>query len=102
MNMAGADFGALDKLLNQPDDCPLPNGGQPVAGAQGPGAIKAPMGKAMPNAYLEQNLERLKAENRAKAPALLYNEFIVYDVRQIRMKYVVVVDLDFKESIDLT
>ena len=66
------------------------------------GGITAPMGKAMPNAYLEQNLERLKAENRVKAPALLYNEFIVYDVRQVRMKYVVVVDLDFQESIDLT
>ena len=47
MNMGGADFGALDKLLNQPDDCPLPNGGQPVAGAQGPGAIKAPMDTAI-------------------------------------------------------
>eukprot|EP01043_Picozoa_sp_COSAG02_P031331 COSAG02_NODE_2040_length_10033_cov_3.206362_4_plen_120_part_00 len=46
MNMAG-DFGALDKLLNQPDDCPLPNGGQPVAGGQGPGAIKAPMDTAI-------------------------------------------------------
>ena len=29
------------------DDCPLPNGGQPVAGGQGPGAIKAPMDTAI-------------------------------------------------------
>ena len=48
MSMLGAgDFGALDALLNQPDECPLPNGGQPVAGAQGPGAIKAPMDTAI-------------------------------------------------------
>ena len=43
-----ADFSALDKLLNQPDDQPpLPNGGQPVAAAMGPGAIKAPMDTAI-------------------------------------------------------
>ena len=35
------DFEQLDTLLNKPDDCPLPNGGQPAAAAQGPGSIPA-------------------------------------------------------------
>ena len=34
-------------------------------------------------------------------PELLYNEFIVYDVSQIRAKYVVVVDFNYVDSIDL-
>ena len=35
------DFEQLDTLLNKPDECPLPNGGQPAAAAQGPGSIPA-------------------------------------------------------------
>ena len=48
MSMMGhGDFGALDVLLNQQEECSLPNGGQPVVGAQGPGAIKATMDTAI-------------------------------------------------------
>mmetsp|Transcript_4619 Transcript_4619/g.13637 ORF Transcript_4619/g.13637 Transcript_4619/m.13637 type:complete len:378 (-) Transcript_4619:678-1811(-) len=77
--------------------CPDPAGMRTL-----PDGVKVPMGKSVPNAYLEANLDRLKLENRARAPALLYNEFIVYDVAQVRMRYVVVLDLSFKTTIDLT
>ena len=53
------------------------------------------MGKGGPNEYLESNLERLKEAEGARAPGLMYNEFIVYDTAQVKMKYVVVLDLDF-------
>ena len=56
---------------------------------------RVPMGKGGPNEYLEANLERLKEAEGARAPGLMYNEFIVYDTAQIEMKYVVVFDMDF-------
>jgi len=58
-------------------------------------AVKVPMGKATPNTYLETNLDRLKECGAGKRSELLYNEFIVYDTKQIRMEYVVVFDVDF-------
>jgi hypothetical protein len=52
----------------------------------------------VPNAALNGRLDELIANGAGKRSELLYNEFIVYDTRQIRMKYVVVCDMDF--SID--
>ena len=40
-------------------------------------------------------MERIKGEGGGKRSELLYNEFIVYDTKQIKAKYVVVVDFDF-------
>ena len=57
--------------------------------------IKVPLGKAGPNEYLTSNLERLQSEGAGRRSELLYNEFIVYDTKQIEMKYVVVVDMNF-------
>ena len=50
------------------------------------------MGVGVENAYLTDNLERIKAEGGGKRPELQYNEFIVYDTKQIMAKYVVVAD----------
>ncbi len=61
---------------------------------------RVPMGKGGPNEYLESNLERLKEAEGARAPGLMYNEFIVYDTAQIEMKYVVVFDMDFSIELD--
>ena len=61
---------------------------------------RVPMGKGGPNEYLETNLERLKEAEGARAPGLMYNEFIVYDTEQIEMKYVVVFDMDFSIELD--
>lgn len=48
--------------------------------------VLVPMGKGVPNQYLTDNLERLLAESKVKKPALLYNEFIVYDTSQVQIK----------------
>ena len=61
---------------------------------------RVPMGKGGPNESLESNLERLKEAEGARAPGLMYNEFIVYDTAQIEMKYVVVFDMDFSIELD--
>eukprot|EP00967_Tisochrysis_lutea_P077797 scaffold105707_cov25-Tisochrysis_lutea.AAC.3 len=60
------------------------------------GKLHVPMGKSGESRYLKEHFDRLRRQEggRAKA-ALLYNEYIVYDVRQIRMKYVVVCELDY-------
>ena len=71
--------------------CPHPNGATELEG----GALSVPMGQAGVNQYLTDNLERMKAEGAGKKSELLYNEFIVYDTKQVRTKYVVVVDVDF-------
>jgi hypothetical protein len=53
------------------------------------------MGPAAPHAFLESNLDRLKSEGAGNRSELLYNEFIVYDTKQVRAKYVVVVEFEF-------
>jgi poly [ADP-ribose] polymerase len=60
--------------------------------------VRVPMGPAAPNAYLVENLDTLVAAGAGRKSELLYNEYIVYDVSQIRMKYVVVCDMDFHAS----
>ena len=55
----------------------------PAAMHQLASGVKVPMGAGTKNAYLEDNLERLKAEGAGKRADLLYNEFIVYDVSQV-------------------
>ena len=71
--------------------------GPDPAGAKqlGDGQIAVPMGAAGPSEYLKEHLERIKAEGGGNKAELLYNEFIVYDTKQVRAKYVVVVDFDF-------
>eukprot|EP00962_Isochrysis_galbana_P036302 scaffold12524_cov103-Isochrysis_galbana.AAC.4 len=59
------------------------------------GQVVVPMGKAKESNYLEKHLARLKKAEAGANPALLYNEYIVYDVRQIKMKYVVLCELEF-------
>jgi poly [ADP-ribose] polymerase len=59
------------------------------------GQVVVPMGKAKESSYLEKHLPRLKKAEGGANPALLYNEFIVYDVSQIKMKYVVLCELEF-------
>ena len=59
------------------------------------GALKVPMGQGGPNQYLADHLERIKGEGGGARSELLYNEFIVYDTKQIHCKYVVVVDFEF-------
>jgi len=60
------------------------------------GAIRVPMGEAGDSEYMKANFARLqKAEGGKARAALLYNEYIVYDVSQIQMKYVVVCELEF-------
>ena len=73
--------------------CPDPAGTRTLASG-----AAVPMGKGGPNKYLEDNVERLKQAEGTRAPALQYNEFIVYDTSQIRQKYVLVVDFKFKSS----
>ena len=46
------------------------------------------MGVAGDSEYLATHLDRMKAEQGGRAPSLLYNEFIVYDTKQIKQKYV--------------
>jgi poly [ADP-ribose] polymerase len=60
-----------------------------------PDGVSVPMGTPVPNARLAETVERLKAEGKPSRSELLYNEFIVYDVSQVRAKYVVVVEFDF-------
>ena len=60
--------------------------------------VRVPMGPAAPNAYLVENLDTLVAAGAGRKSELLYNEYIVYDVSQIRMKYVVVCDMGFHAS----
>ena len=69
--------------------CPDPAATTEVDGA------KVPMGKGVKSAYLEERVEQLAAQGAKKRPELLYNEFIVYDTKQVRIKYVVVCDVDF-------
>lgn len=71
---------------------PDPEGG--AATAEG---VRVPMGKAVANSYLSENVDQLVANGAGKRSELLYNEFIVYDVAQIRMKYVVVMDMSFDD-----
>ena len=68
---------------------PLEAGSRAIDGA------KWPTGVGAPNAYLEENLARLCAAEKAKKPALLYNEYIVYELEQVRIRYVVVCDAHF-------
>jgi poly [ADP-ribose] polymerase len=58
------------------------------------GTVAVPMGKAQESSYLAQHLTRLMEAEGGANPALLYNEYIVYDVRQIKMKYVVLCELE--------
>ena len=60
------------------------------------GAVKVPMGAAGDSEYLATHLDRMKAEQGGRAPSLLYNEFIVYDVKQVLSKFVVQVDFEFQ------
>ena len=71
--------------------CPQPSGTKELDG----GVLKVPMGQSGHNQYLDDNLERIKDEGGGKRSELLYNEFIVYDTKQVKAKYVVVVDFDF-------
>ena len=71
--------------------CPAPDGARTLDD----GALHVPMGAAAPNQYLTDEIERIKADGGGKRSELLYNEFIVYDTRQVRCRYVVVVDFDF-------
>ena len=72
--------------------CPNPE----EAESCGPkGEISVPLGEKGKNQYLEDNLERIKEEGGGKRSELLYNEFIVYDTKQVMAKYVVVVDFEF-------
>jgi len=57
--------------------------------------VCVPMGVAGENAYLKENLDALIAGGAGKRMELLYNEFIVYDTKQVHMKYVVVCEMDF-------
>merc|ERR1719498_1587201 len=61
---------------------------------------QVPLGPGGNNKYLEDNLERLKVADNARAASLMYNEFIVYDTAQIQMKYVVVCDMDSSIELD--
>ena len=61
----------------------------------GADGVAIPLGPGVPNAALNGRLDELIANGAGKRSELLYNEFIVYDTRQIRMKYVVVCDMDF-------
>ena len=54
------------------------------------------MGVAGDSEYLATHLDRMKAEQGGRAPSLLYNEFIVYDVKQVLSKFVVQVDFEFQ------
>ena len=49
---------------------------------------------------MKLELVKLKEAEGARAPGLMYNEFIVYDTAQIEMKYVVVFDMDFSIELD--
>jgi hypothetical protein len=60
------------------------------------GRLRVPCGAAGKSAYLAANLQRLKEQGAGKRSELLYNEYIVYDTAQVRMKYVVVMDMHFK------
>ena len=64
-------------------------------GARQLDGVHVPMGKAAESGYLKSNLERLKQAEGTDQATLLYNEYVVYDVRQVKAKYVVVVKLDF-------
>ena len=70
--------------------CPDPAGTRRIDGA-----VRVPMGKPEKNAYLAEHAERITSEGGGARSELLYDEFIVYDTKQIRAKYVVVVDFDF-------
>ena len=72
--------------------CPDPAGARSLDG----GAVSVPMGAAAPNAYLTEHMDRIKGEGGGGRAELLYNEFIVYDVKQVRAKYVVVVDFEYE------
>lgn len=74
---------------------PDPSGQAQLPSSAVEGAVTVPMGKGVPNKYLEENMERIKSEGGGKRAELLYNEFIVYDTSQIRCQYVVVVDFEF-------
>ena len=75
--------------------CPNPE----EAESCGPkGEISVPLGEKGKNQYLEDNLERIKEEGGGKRSELLYNEFIVYDTKQVMAKYVVVVDFELSSS----
>ena len=76
-------LGVLGRVLRELLDgrgrgAPDPAGARTLPGD---GGLKVPMGKAKSSSV--QN------------GSLLYNEFIVYDVAQVKMKYVVVCELDF-------
>ena len=75
--------------------CPDPAGTRTLASG-----ATVPMGKGGPNQYLEDNVERLKQAEGTRAPALQYNEYIVYDTAQVEMKYVVVMEMDFSIELD--
>ena len=98
-----ADPDAADHTVAQGKDscwgigrtCPDPAGTRTLASG-----AAVPMGKGGPNKYLEDNVERLKQVEGTRAPALQYNEFIVYDTSQIEMKYVVVMEMDFSIELD--
>ena len=60
-----------------------------------PPGVSVPSGKGVPSQYLADNLDRIKSEGGGGRSELLYNEFIVYDTKQVRTQYVVVVDFEF-------
>ena len=75
--------------------CPDPAGRRTLANG-----ATVPMGKGGPSPFLEANVERLKQAENVRAPALQYNEFVVYDTAQVEMQYVVVMEMDFSIELD--
>jgi len=70
---------------------PRPDGSRTTADG-----VVIPMGQGADNEYLNAHVDELIANGAGKRKELLYNEFIVYDVSQIQMAYVVVCDVDFE------
>ena len=80
------------KLQADSDAARLPKGKLSVfgAGKMGPNLSQT---RAMPNGC-EVPCERLKPTG-VKGGSLLYNEYVVYDVSQIRMRYLVQLKFNF-------
>ena len=100
--LIGAQYEAAERSSERGKDstwgvgktCPDPSGSQTVRGQDG-GAVHVPMGPGVESAYLAEHMDRIKAEGGGKRSELQYNEFIVYDTKQIMTNYVVVADVHF-------